>query len=312
MEFCLANSKEPGFAAGDSKPGAVARSLVEINLYNTSVQTLIDTGAKLSCISENLMMCDDRLKVLRIRKSDKRAYSVSGEPVVTLGIVEIEFKIGALVFTHNFTILRGLIHPILIGMDFLLKHRANIDLGESPKLVLTHPTGRKTATPFIKSMPKSKPATYVSLLREIEIPPHSTYIADAYIANVDSAEHNENNGVERLLGITAIQKMNDFFDPGFLLRDAVISSSAETFKVELLNPSHLPMKIEEDTPLGGIFDSDCIIDEEATSNLDERLKMAADNDEEKTRIFLQATLGLLSRTKVYRQDHYQPVNSSND
>ena len=39
MEFCVANSKEPGVAGGDSKPGVVARSLVELNVYQTPIQT---------------------------------------------------------------------------------------------------------------------------------------------------------------------------------------------------------------------------------------------------------------------------------
>ena len=280
MEFCVANSKEPGIAAGDSTPGVVARSLVELYVYQTPIQTLVDTGAKLSCISENLMMCDERLKSLKIRKSERRAYSVSGEPVVTLGIVQLEFKIGNLIFTHDFTILRGLIHPMLIGMDFLLKHRANINLNDSPKLTLTHPTGKCTSTSFIKSMPKPKPATYVSLLRDIEIPPYSSYIADAYIANIDSLSQSEWKKNGQVLGITAIQKMNDFFDPGFLLRDAVITADTEIFKVELLNPSHLPMKVAEDTPLGGIFDADCVIDDEATAKMDEELKGAGENHDD--------------------------------
>ena len=95
--------------------------MIEVKLGNTGVQALVDTGAKLSCISEQLLQCHELFKFCKIRKCDKRAYGVNGEPVVTLGIVEVSFKINNFSFTHEFTILRGLIHPMLLG-QFQDKH----------------------------------------------------------------------------------------------------------------------------------------------------------------------------------------------
>ena len=237
-------------------PGSVIRSLIEIDLLHTKTQLLVDTGAKLSCISEQLLQCDGLFKSVNIRKCDKRAYGVNGEPVVTLGIVDLEFKIDGVSFTHSFTILRGLIHPMLLGMDFLIKHKACIDLGTRPSIKLHHPRGKIATALFLKAMPKPKPATHVALMKEITIPPRSFYYADAYVANFECADvEPENQG--KIIGITAVQKANEFFDPGFLLRDAVIPSDAQTFKVELANPSLFPLKVAEDTPLGVVFDYNC-------------------------------------------------------
>ena len=98
------------------------RSLIEIEFSKLKTQLLVDTGAKLSCISEQMMHCHELFKDAKIRKSDRRAYGVNGEPVVTLGIVDLDFKIDGVVFNHSFTILRGLIHPMLLGMDFLVRY----------------------------------------------------------------------------------------------------------------------------------------------------------------------------------------------
>ena len=245
-------------AAGESKPGVVARSLIEVDLLHARTQLLVDTGAKLSCVSEQLLQCNELFRDAKIRKSDRRAYGVNGEPVVTLGIVDLSFRIEGCTFSHSFTILRGLIHPMLLGMDFLTKYKACIDLGDRPRMRLTRTDGRVAFAAFLKAVPKQKPMTHVALTKGIEIPPHSFYYADAYIANIESAVDLEENS-PRLMGITAIQKQNEFFDPGFILRDGIISADAHSFKVELANPSQFPLRVAEDTPLGVIFDYDCTL-----------------------------------------------------
>ena len=228
-------------------------------MLRTNVQALVDTGAKLSCISEELLHFNELFRNLKLRKSDRRAYGVNGEPVVTLGIVETDIKIGGLTFHHEFTVLRGLIHPALLGLDFLVRYHAQIDLGPQPSIKLRHPLNKIATAPFLKAMPKPKQTTHIASVKEFEIPPKSYYYADAYIANVDGIQALIDENPDRILGITSTQKVNDFFDPGFLLRDAVISAKNASFKVELMNPWDFAIKVAEDTPLGAIFDDNCEI-----------------------------------------------------
>ena len=100
---------------------------------------------------------------------------------------------------------------------------------------------------------------YVSLVSDIEIQPHHIYYADAYISNVDKVAGISDTACNRLLGITSIQHEDPHFDPGVLLRDGVIDANTTQFKVELMNPSEHVLKVEANTPLGVIFDSDCKI-----------------------------------------------------
>ena len=291
-----------GSAAGETKPGNTIRSLIEIDLLHTKTQLLVDTGAKISCVSEELMQCSDLFRSVNIRKSDKRAYGVNGEPVVTLGIVDLEFKIDNLSFTHSFTILRGLIHPMLLGMDFLTKFESSIDLGRKPGIKLRHPTGKTAFSPFIKAMPKPKPATHVALAKAIEIPAQSFYYADAYVANIECANLDDDRA-GKSFGITSVQKVNDFFDPGFVLRDAVISADAQLFKVELANPSQFPLKVAEDTPLGLIFDYDCQIIETGDSSDSLWGSKPADQSEALLReqALLKANINLVSQFFSHRR-----------
>ena len=231
-----------------------------MKIGTTDVECLIDTGAGPSCISESLMQCNPFFRSLKIKKVDKKAYSVSGAPVITLGIVEVEFKLGGnLSFTHEFTILRGLIHHALLGMDFLTKYNANINLGIIPTISLRHPVFKRVHIQFAKPPQKVEAPNYIAILSEIEIPPLSIHYADAYITDFQDAGDSNPAKLNRMLGIAAIQKTEESFDPGVLMRDAIIDASKAKFKVELMNPSSFPLKLEAETPVGTIFDYDAEI-----------------------------------------------------
>ena len=167
-----------------------------------------------------------------------------------MGVVDIEFKIEGASYTHSFIILRGLIHPMLLGLDFLRKYSANIQLGDIPSLSLRHPVQKVVTIEFVKPANKVRPPPYVSILGDITIPPRSIYYAEAHLTNFDEIGGLTASKPNRLMGITAIQNEDSHFDPGFILRDAVIDAKAAKFKVELMNPSDFCLKIEDGTPWG--------------------------------------------------------------
>ena len=211
------------------------KSIVLMKVGATDVECLVDTGAGPSCISESLMQCNPFFRNLKIKKIDKKAYSVSGAPVITLGIVEMEFKLGGgFSFTHEFTILRGLIHPVLLGLDFLTKYNANIDFADVPSITLRHPVFKRVNIEFKKPPQKVEAPNHIALLSEVEIQPLSIYYADAYITDFRDVGDTSQSKPNRMLGIAAIQKADESFDPGVLMRDAVINASKAKFKVELI------------------------------------------------------------------------------
>ena len=127
MEFRLANSTVQGSAAGARAPeDPDIGALVHTKVGTSTLETLVDTGAKTSCVGDYFMIADPFCKNLVVRKCSRKAFAVNGSPVVTMGLVDIEFKLGGASYTHTFTILRGLINPMLLGRDFLGKFKANI------------------------------------------------------------------------------------------------------------------------------------------------------------------------------------------
>ena len=185
-------------------PDTRFKCLVNSVIGSTSLQTLVDTGAGPSCIAEHVMLSSPFFKQLVIKKCERKAFSVSGAPVVTLGTVDSEFKLNGASYTHTFIILRGLIHPMLLGLDFLTKFNANIQLGMDPSLVLRHPVLKEVVVKFLKPVAKTKPPTYVSLLSDIKIPPKSIQYVEAHLSNFEEIGSFTEDKPDRLIGITTI------------------------------------------------------------------------------------------------------------
>ena len=84
-----------------------------------------------------------------------------------MGLVDVEFKIGGASFTHTFTILRGLIHPMLLGRDFLGKYKANINFDAKPGMTLRHPVKGQVRVDFLGPAKKPENPPYVTLLNNL-------------------------------------------------------------------------------------------------------------------------------------------------
>ena len=80
------------------------------------------------------------MRKVPIKRAGRKAFSVDGAPVVILGVIAIDIRIKDKLFNHYFLILRGLIHPLLLGFDFLSHYKIDILLsGPKPLLRLKHP-----------------------------------------------------------------------------------------------------------------------------------------------------------------------------
>ena len=53
------------------------------------METLVDTGAKVSCISEAYLLSHKELHSIPIKRTERKAFTVDGTPVVTLGVMDV-------------------------------------------------------------------------------------------------------------------------------------------------------------------------------------------------------------------------------
>ena len=107
------------------------------DLDGQSVELLVDTGACVSAIDEQL--------VKKIYGSQPASMTdgfvpsvktVNGERVPVLGMIEVPVKLAGTLYQGQFHIMPSLTHEVILGRDFLQKHRAVLDL-EKGSLTLT-------------------------------------------------------------------------------------------------------------------------------------------------------------------------------
>ena len=87
---------------------------------------------------------------------------------------------------------------------------------------------------------------------EIVYPPESSIETTAYIANIEDVRGRIDSSKSRSILIDKIQKVDDAFDPGFLLREAIVNTDDPIFLVQLFNPSMFPLTVREETAFGFI------------------------------------------------------------
>ena len=91
----------------------------------TSVcNTLIDTGATRSCISEKYFQNLSLTKTHFVQNISVR--SATGSNLVPIGIVHCTFELGKIKFNGDFIVCKNLIRPLILGRDFLMLNHVSV------------------------------------------------------------------------------------------------------------------------------------------------------------------------------------------
>ena len=111
-------------------------NMINVDIYNHKIPALIDTGATNSVICTTLLKKIPKLNRLRISKSQHRSINLpSGHQLPIIGTIVIPVRFGNRCINMPVHIIRNLHKNLIIGMDFLTKHKAVVDIA-SRKLSL--------------------------------------------------------------------------------------------------------------------------------------------------------------------------------
>ena len=95
----------------------------------TEVLMLVDSGASVSLISADFRMSVPALRNRPLKNNYIDSRAVNGQKLDTLGTSEITFRLGPTCWQHTFHVLRESTQCVLLGLDFLAKNHALLDLG---------------------------------------------------------------------------------------------------------------------------------------------------------------------------------------
>ena len=171
--------------------GAVIPTTVQNKICNT----LIDTGATRSCISEEFY---EKIETTQLQSLyGLNVVSASGEDILPIGMVTCKFKIQNTPFEHNFIVCKRIRRPMILGLDFLRRHRIGTTWSDKGKFSL-----QKSNQILIESIEEffgdDKPKLKTKSV--VEIPARSLVVIHARV-NIPP-EH-----CERLFEATATEEM---------------------------------------------------------------------------------------------------------
>ena len=199
------------------------------------METLGDTGCSQSCLSEAFLRKNVKLYKRHFRPLTSSARSIDGSKVVTVGLINLNFRLGRQYRNITCRVVRNLIHDFVLGWDFFYKYDAHLFAREGylqcqdEKISLIENSGCLGGAQY-------------AALEEVIIPPRSKAHFPAVVL-VDPSELSQATNLVRL----------EPFDPGDSeVCTARLISRVENgkFTVEAINPFEHAIKIPEGTTLG--------------------------------------------------------------
>ena len=154
-------------ATGENIPGKKYKCVIWTNVFDFCVETLVDSGAQKSAISfafsQKLPISENAI----LDKTKKYCISVNGKTVTSVFTVILPIAFGTKVISHNFEVIKDLINDVILGVDFLKKHRITLDFSQD---VLT--LGKEIIPFVVPEWQSNKPPQLVSLEDVVVKPCH--------------------------------------------------------------------------------------------------------------------------------------------
>ena len=104
------------------------RNLVEIEANGNSVIALVDTGAHVSCVSQDFLTNAGRVPPPKYNPTIGSVQSFSGSKVPVLGSIIVDINLRNISVKHNMYVFEHMHHPIILGLDFLKQHSGEISI----------------------------------------------------------------------------------------------------------------------------------------------------------------------------------------
>ncbi len=101
------------------KPFYETSPMLLVNIGNTEVHALLDTGATTSIISKQLVQ---QLGLIPKNGDSINMYSCDGSRVACEGIVHVDFRIKEHEFCHKFIVMTNASQQLIIGIDIMKEH----------------------------------------------------------------------------------------------------------------------------------------------------------------------------------------------
>ena len=167
--------------------GSIINGVIE----NRVVEIMVDSGSSVSLVRENLVTPNHKLAK---PPQGLQLVSAAGEPISVLGQITTNIQLGNVKADHCFVVVRSLITPVIVGVDFMQKHGLLLDFTTSP--VTIHNSAVTKFSPEMEPLlevakavkMKASPVSCVSQSPEEAIDDYAVPIFDVKTSSYDLPE----------------------------------------------------------------------------------------------------------------------------
>ena len=219
-------SKLSSVAGTEKRTTLVLEGIIE----GSRVLFVLDTGASICLISK------DKWNKLRLSKelspSDVVAEAANNMPLGIFGRCVLPFECAGLKFEQEFYVVEHMAHEILIGLNWMLENKVNLQVGERKLLF----EDGNSCDLFLYDSSFMYPGI-VSLGEDLELPAGHDVVCPAKIRNPFVDE--------------CILEPNGYLsEKGVVVARVVVSPVHQTVPVQLLNPTKESIKLKQGTVVG--------------------------------------------------------------
>ena len=161
----LSPAKSAGVVTAAAQPSAaVARGVLD----KREIDMMLDSGSSISLIEESVAASFST--EANTTPSSLKLVSAAGDNIPILGSITLPIQLGTLQANHSLVIVRSLINPVILGLDFLHKHRIIVDFSSNPiKISIpdTSDLNLQDLVPLFDATKKNKAKIYtIEVLKE--------------------------------------------------------------------------------------------------------------------------------------------------
>ena len=186
---------------------------IQITIGTHQFRTLLDTGSQLSLVSEDFIKLLDPQLVKPAKSANVTLISATGHKLATSKTVKIRITLGKNRMYHQFTVVPGFKHDMILGIDFLNERKAILDF-ENQVLIMgksIHPLKPKPGQ-------EKKEINLVRVAEDVDIFPRSDLQLKCFISK--KKQPGEIFIVSQLPSSPCFED-----EPGVLLPNAVVKVS---------------------------------------------------------------------------------------
>ena len=100
-------------------------------LGSTRVEVMLDSGSSVSLVQQQVLSRAGDVEQIEGEKH-LQLVTASGAPLPILGHIRSSIQVGEIELVHSFVVVRELVAPVILGVDFLHDNGLVLDFTQSP------------------------------------------------------------------------------------------------------------------------------------------------------------------------------------